>query len=160
MVSSNAAGLNLSSARRADLPRRVDLNWRRILPILLLPAFVKLVNAAPHGWRYPVDELPSEGYFSTRDDAFGGIIFVLKLLSSSATGVIFMNSYREKNASVVAETYMPPFSAEDRRNLKITMGDVKPYIEQEKKDIGIEETARPSNRRRRLGIYIPSLTLK
>jgi hypothetical protein len=71
-----------------------------------------------------------------------------------------MNSYREKNASMVAETYMPPSAPRIGENLKITMGDLKPYIEQEKKDIRIEETARRSNRRRRLRIYIPSLRLK
>ena len=100
------------------------------------------------------------GYFSTRDDAFTGIIFALKLLSRSATGVIFMNSYRENNTNVTDETYMPPLTPRTGENLKITTCDLKPYIEQEKKDIRIEETVRPSNRRRRLRIYIPSLTLK
>jgi hypothetical protein len=117
-------------------------------------------HLSSRGWRDPVEELPSKGYFSTRDDAFPGIIFALKLLSSSAIGVILMNSYREKDASVAAETYMPPTAPRMGENLKITICDLKPYIEQEKKDIRIEETVRPSNRRRRLRIYIPSLTLK
>ena len=71
-----------------------------------------------------------------------------------------MNSYREKNASVAAETYMAPLAPRMGENLKIMICDLKPYIEQEKKDITIEKTPRPSNRRRRLRIYIPSLTLK
>jgi hypothetical protein len=72
-----------------------------------------------------------------------------------------MNSYhREKNASVAGETYMPSLTPRMGENLKITTCDLKPFIEQEKRDIRIEETARPSNRRRRLRIYIPSLKLK
>jgi hypothetical protein len=34
------------------------------------------------------------------------------------------------------------------------------YIEQKQKDVRTKETKRPSNRRRRLRIYIPSLPLK
>jgi hypothetical protein len=71
-----------------------------------------------------------------------------------------MSSYREKNTSVADETYMPPLAPRMGENLKFTIYDLNPYIEQEKKDIRIEETARPSNRRRKLRIYIPSLTLK
>jgi hypothetical protein len=71
-----------------------------------------------------------------------------------------MNSSREKNASVAGQTYIPPLAPRMGENLKITICDLKPYIEQEKKDIRIDETAPPSNRRRRLRIYIPSLTLK
>ena len=71
-----------------------------------------------------------------------------------------MNSYRENNTSVADETYMPPLAPRTGENLKITICDLKPCIEQEKRDIRIEETARPSNRRRRLRIYIPSLKLK
>ena len=71
-----------------------------------------------------------------------------------------MNSYREKNPSVAADTYMPPLAPMMGENFKIAICNLKPYIEQEKKGIRIEETARPSRRRRRLRIYIPSLTLK
>jgi hypothetical protein len=71
-----------------------------------------------------------------------------------------MKLYREKNASVAGETYMPPLAQTMGESPKARICDLEEYIEQEQKEIRIKETVPPSNRRRRLRIYIPSLPLK
>ena len=72
-----------------------------------------------------------------------------------------MGSLIEKNDGVEDETYTPPSALSTGENPKMRICDLEPDIGQEPKSIRINETAKPSNRRRRrLRIYIPTLPLK
>lgn len=71
-----------------------------------------------------------------------------------------MESSREKSGGVGDETYMPPSALRTGENPNMRICDLETYIEQEQKAFRIKETARPSNRRRMLRVYIPSLPLK
>lgn len=71
-----------------------------------------------------------------------------------------MESSREKSGGVGDETYMPPSALGTGENPNMRICDLEPYIEQEQKAFRIKETARPSNRRHMLRVYIPSLPLK
>ena len=77
------------------------------------------------------------------------------------TGVTLVGELTEKNGGVGNETYTLPSALSTGESPKMRTCDLEPDIGQQPKSIRINETAKPSNRRRRrLRIYIPTLPLK
>jgi hypothetical protein len=81
-----------------------------------------------------------------------------------------MKPYGEKNGGVDSkrqiqdqlgnDTYITPSAIGPEENLTVRICDLEPYIQQEEKEIRrTEETARSSNRRRKIRIFFPSLPL-
>lgn len=107
-----------------------------------------------------MEDLPSKATSVQEMTALPASCLRQSCFSNGAYGVTLMESSREKSGGVGDETYMPPSALGTGENPNMRICDLEPYIEQEQKAFRIKETARPSNRRRMLRVYIPSLPLK
>ena len=101
-----------------------------------------------------------------------GIIFATKVdpLFVIRRGTL-MESFREKNGGrgsnrliqeqietefSINDTYIEPAAIRSEENLKARIGDLQPHINQEEKEIfRVRQTARISNRRRKVRVYFP-----
>jgi hypothetical protein len=152
-------------ARIQDKTCNIQLNLRA-------PAFVKFVNRIPHDRRDLVEELPSKATSSQDMTTLLGIIFAAKVDPLFVIRrVTLMESFREKNGGrgsnrLIQEqietevsrndTYIEPAAIRSEENLKARIGDLQPHINQEEKEIfRVRQTARISNRRRKVRVYFP-----
>ena len=76
-----------------------------------------------------------------------------------------MESSKEKNGGLSSkrltqeqignDAYMTTAAIESEENLKARICDLQPHINEEKEILRVEETARRSNRRRKVRVYFP-----
>ncbi len=132
----------------------------------------------PHDWRDPVEEFPSRAISVQDVTTLPGIIFAAKVIHYFVTrGVTLMKSITEKNGGLISDrlsqeqiraefsTRICDLESHINRDEKETVRAKEGIAEEIKREdcesdttgipIKAKETARPSNRRRKLRIYLP-----
>jgi hypothetical protein len=157
-------GASMQYRGRSDR-RRIQLNLRA-------PAFVKFVNDIERDRRDLVEELPSKATSLQDMTTLLGIIFAAKVDPLFVIRrVTLMESFRKKNDGLGSnrliqkqigrevsrnEMHIEPAAIRSEENLKAGSAICNPILTKEEKEISrVRQTARHSNRRRKVRVYFP-----